>query len=61
MGMMPDRLTSPTVGLVPTSEHADAGEVIEPSASAPTATAHRFAATAAPEPLLEPDGERSST
>ncbi len=59
--MIPARLTSPTVGLMPTRLHAWLGDVMEPSVSVPTATAQRFAATAAPEPLLEPDGERSRT
>src|SRR6188768_1816894 len=36
------------------------GETIEPSVSVPIAAAARFAAVAAPEPELEPDGERSS-
>jgi len=38
MGTMPLRLTSPTVGLSPTNEHAADGEVMEPSVSVPTAT-----------------------
>src|SRR5213082_2527827 len=36
------------------------GETTEPSVSVPIATAHRFAATAAAEPELDPDGLRSS-
>src|SRR5205814_10244233 len=60
MGMMPVRLSSPTVGLMPTMPLMDEGETIEPSVSVPTATAHRFAATATPEPELDPDGLRSS-
>ena len=36
------------------------GDTIEPSVSLPIATATRLAATAAPEPELEPDGLRSS-
>jgi hypothetical protein len=36
------------------------GDTIEPSVSLPIATAARLAATAAPEPELEPDGFRSS-
>jgi hypothetical protein len=35
---MPLRLTSPTVGLSPTSEHAAEGDVMEPSVSVPMAT-----------------------
>ena len=34
--------------------------MIEPSVSVPTATAHRFAETATPEPELEPQGLRST-
>src|SRR5258705_8240872 len=61
MGMMPDRLTRPTVGLMPTSPFADDGQTIEPSVSVPTPTVARFAAIAAPVPELEPHGLRSST
>src|SRR4051812_29375973 len=57
---MPERLTSPSVGLIPTRPHADDGQTIEPSVSVPTATAHRLAAVAAPEPELEPQAFRSS-
>jgi hypothetical protein len=59
MGMMPERLTRPSVGLMPTSEHADAGQTIEPSVSVPMAAAAKLAATATPEPELEPHGLRS--
>src|ERR1700752_2962384 len=58
--MIPARLTSPTVGLMPTSEFAEEGQTIEPSVSVPIAAAPRFAAMAAPEPELEPHGLRSS-
>src|SRR5215471_1502172 len=60
MGMIPDRLTSPTVGLMPTRQQLLEGETIEPSVSLPTATAQRLAAAAAPEPDEEPDALRSS-
>src|SRR5690242_579014 len=60
IGTMPVRLTSPSVGLMPTSPLLVAGDTIEPSVSVPTATAARLAAIAAPEPELEPDGLRSS-
>src|SRR5881296_2662088 len=60
MGMIPARLTSPSVGLIPTIEQHVAGETIEPSVSVPIDTAQRFAATATPDPELEPDGVRSS-
>src|SRR2546429_9974078 len=59
IGMTPDRLTRPSVGLIPTMpQHVD-GETIEPSVSVPIATAQRLAATATPEPELDPDGGRS--
>ena len=38
IGMMPPRLTSPTVGLMPTRPLIDDGEMIEPSVSVPTAS-----------------------
>src|SRR5438045_1188795 len=58
--MIPERLSRPTVGLIPTSPQAAAGEMIDPSVSVPIAAAHRLAETAAPDPALEPDGLRSS-
>src|SRR5262249_60204964 len=58
--MIPARLIRPRVGLIPTIPLADDGQTIEPSVSVPTATAHRFADTATPEPELEPHGFRSS-
>src|SRR5258708_38120148 len=58
MGTMPLRLTSPTVGLMPTTPHAPAGDTIEPSVSVPTASDARPAATATADPELEPDGLR---
>src|SRR5207253_3122037 len=60
IGTMPLRLTSPSVGLMPTSELLFDGETIDPSVSVPTAAAQRSAAAAAPDPELEPDGLRSS-
>ena len=59
--MMPERLTSPTVGLMPTSALTPDGQTIDPSVSVPTPTAARFAAIAAPVPELDPQGLRSST
>src|SRR6476661_10441395 len=59
--MIPALLTSPSVGLIPTIPFADDGQTIEPSVSVPTASAHRFADTAPPEPELEPHGFRSRT
>ena len=60
MGMTPARLISPRVGLIPTKPLADDGQTTEPSVSVPTATAQRLAATAAPDPELDPQGLRSS-
>src|SRR5437660_6985859 len=61
IGIMPARLTSPTVGLIPTIPLADDGQTIDPSVSVPMAIAHKFAETAAPDPELEPQALRSST
>ena len=55
---MPLRLSRPTVGLRPTRPLHEAGDTTEPSVSVPMATAHKLAATAAPEPELEPLGLR---
>src|SRR5436305_1266767 len=60
IGMIPARLISPTVGLIPTTPHTVEGEMIEPLVSVPTATAHKLAATPAADPELEPEGFRSS-
>src|ERR1700690_3212070 len=60
MGMMPERLIKPRVGLMPTIPLAFDGHTTEPSVSVPTASAQRLAAVAAPEPELEPQALRSS-
>src|SRR5438067_1827656 len=60
IGTMPDRLIKPSVGLMPTNPFVDEGASTDPSVSVPTAAAQRFAATAAAEPELEPEGFRSS-
>src|SRR3972149_9176293 len=60
MGMIPLRLISPRVGLMPTIPLDCAGQMIEPSVSVPTAAAHKLAATAAPDPELDPHAVRSS-
>src|SRR6267142_5640781 len=57
---MPLRLSRPSVGLMPTNELLFDGDTIEPSVSVPIAAAARFAATALPDPELDPDGLRSS-
>src|SRR5689334_13408320 len=61
IGMIPERLTRPNVGLMPTSPFADDGHTIDPSVSVPTPTAARLAEIDAPVPELEPHGLRSST
>src|SRR5262245_48582471 len=61
IGTTPARLTSPNVGLMPTMPLAPDGHTIEPSVSVPIVTDARLAAAAAPEPLLDPHGLRSST
>src|SRR6267142_1992983 len=57
---MPLRLSRPSVGLMPTNELLFDGDTIEPSVSVPIAAAARFAATALPDPELDPEGLRSS-
>src|SRR5258708_1130596 len=59
MGTTPARLVRPTVGLMPTTPFALAGQTILPSVSLPNDTAAKFEETAAPEPALEPQGLRS--
>src|SRR3989442_9788703 len=58
--MTPARLVRQTVGLMPTTELTPEGQTIDPSVSVPIDTVTRFAATAWPEPELEPQGVRSS-
>ncbi len=48
IGMIPERLINPTVGLIPTMPHAEEGQTIEPFVSVPIATEQRFAETAVP-------------
>src|SRR2546426_8670438 len=52
-------LTRPIVGRIPTIPFTDEGRRIEPPVSVPRAPRHVRAATAAPEPPLEPAGKRS--
>src|SRR3989442_6220100 len=52
-------LTRPLVGRIPTIPFTDDGNRIEPPVSVPSAPRQVRAATAAPEPPLEPAGERS--
>src|SRR5690348_9276386 len=58
--MTPAREVSPSVGLMAATMLAPAGDRIDPFVSVPRATAQRLAATAAPDPELEPMGLRSS-
>src|SRR5207249_970077 len=58
MGTTPARLVSPTVGLMPTTPFAFAGQTMLPSVSLPNDTTAKFADVAAPEPELEPHGLR---
>src|SRR4051812_25981271 len=60
MGMIPVRLTSPIVGLIPTIPFADDGHTMEPSVSEPIPATQKLPETAAPVPELEPHGFRSS-
>src|SRR5690606_34549502 len=60
LGMIPARLTCPTAGLYPTMPHMPDGDTIDPFVSVPTARGAYPAATATPEPELDPDGFRSS-
>ncbi len=54
----PWRLTRPQLGRMPTSPQKAAGPRMEPPVSSPREVAHRKAAVAAPEPLLEVPGLR---
>ena len=51
--------TAPNVGRRPETPHSDAGSRTDPPVSVPIAATHRSAATAAPEPPLDPPGIRS--
>src|SRR5207253_2441206 len=59
MGTTPPRLTSPTVGLIPTTPLTFAGQTMLPSVSLPRDTAVKFPAAAAADPELEPQALRS--
>jgi len=56
--MIPARLTSPTVGRMPTTLQADAGERMEFTVSVPIPRMPKSAARPAPVPPLEPPGVR---
>src|SRR5437868_6279480 len=59
IGTTPARDTRPTVGLMPTTPLALAGQTMLPSVSVPIETAVKFAEAAAPDPELDPHGLRS--
>src|SRR5437660_11725491 len=59
IGMTPARLTTPTVGLMPTTPFAFAGQTMLPSVSVPMETVVRLPDAAAPDPELDPHGLRS--
>ncbi len=56
IGIIPDLLTRPTVGLIPTIPLAVAGQTTEPLVSVPMAITVRLAEAATPEPELDPQG-----
>src|SRR2546428_11075698 len=58
-GKAPAGLARPYVAFMPTMPQQKAGERMEPPVSVPMAPKARPAATAAPEPLLEPPGSIS--
>src|SRR5690606_40574250 len=61
IGTMCVRLTSPTVGLKPTTPVTEAGQVIEPSVSVPIAAGARPMATATALPEDDPHGVRAGS
>ena len=58
MGIIPERLMRPRVGLIPTIPLMDEGQTMEPLVSVPTAKVVKFAETATADPELEPQGLR---
>src|SRR5260221_116997 len=58
IGTTPARLVRPTVGLIPTTPFALAGQTTLPSVSVPSDTVAKLAEAAAPDPELEPQGLR---
>src|SRR4051812_43371276 len=59
IGTTPARLLGATVGFVPEPPVRLDGQTMLPSVSEPSATTHRLAETAAPDPELDPHGLRS--
>src|SRR5581483_4918587 len=60
-GIIPNPLTSGSVGLSPTMDLRAAGPRTEPKVSSPTATAAMLADTATPDPEEEPLGSRAGS
>src|SRR6185312_8198592 len=60
IGTTPARLVRPTVGLIPTTPLAFAGQTMLPSVSVPKESVVKLADSAAPDPELEPQGLRSN-
>src|SRR5215467_9922964 len=60
IGTTPARLVRPTVGLIPTTPLAFAGQTMLPSVSVPKDSVVKLADSAAPDPELEPQGLRSN-
>ena len=58
MGTIPDLLTWPIVGFIPTSEFDDDGDKIDPEVSDPRETLDRLEAVATPLPELDPPVSR---
>jgi len=56
IGIIPERLKRPTVGLMPTMPLLFDGQTIDPLVSVPIAIMQRFAETATAEPELDPHG-----
>ncbi|MNC72334.1 hypothetical protein D3C75_1233710 [compost metagenome] len=53
-GRMPERLSIPTVGLIPTIDPRLPGLRMDPEVSVPTDTVQKLQATATADPALEP-------
>jgi hypothetical protein len=57
----PYLLTNPQVGRIPTNPQKDAGPRMDPPVSSPREVAHKKAAVAAPDPLLDVPGFRDKS
>ena len=58
--MAPCRLTRPKLGLIPEIPQCDDGQMIDPRVSEPSVNAASAAAVIAPEPLDEPQVQKST-